>query len=48
METLHEVIVRTPVAWANGSGDDEDVVVSSRVRLARNYASQRFPAKQDR
>ncbi len=48
METLHEVIARTPVAWANGSGDDEDVVVSSRVRLARNYASQRFPAKQDR
>ncbi|MEE0510948.1 MAG: protein arginine kinase [Peptococcaceae bacterium] len=48
METLHDVIVRTPAAWANGRGDDEDVVVSSRVRLARNYAAQRFPAKQDR
>lgn len=48
METLHDAITQTPAAWARGCGDDEDVVVSSRVRLARNFAAQRFPLKQER
>jgi protein arginine kinase len=32
--------------WAQGSGPDSDVVVSSRVRLARNLAGHRFPTRQ--
>ena len=45
---MHEQLVVTPTAWANGAGNDTDVVVSSRIRLARNFAAQRFPNKQDR
>lgn len=44
---MHEQLVVTPTAWANGAGNDTDVVVSSRIRLARNFAAQRFPNKQD-
>ena len=45
---MHEQLVVTPTAWAHGAGNDTDVVVSSRIRLARNFAAQRFPNKQDR
>ncbi len=33
------------VSWLNNSGKDRDVVVSSRVRLARNLSSYNFPVK---
>lgn len=45
---MHEQLVTTPTAWATGAGNDTDVVVSSRIRLARNFAAQRFPNRQDR
>ncbi|HOX26513.1 MAG TPA: ATP--guanido phosphotransferase [Candidatus Krumholzibacteria bacterium] len=32
-----------PARWLDGSGEDADVVVSTRVRLARNLAGIRFP-----
>ena len=31
------------VKWLEGIGNDEDVVVSTRLRLARNMANYRFP-----
>ena len=34
---------QTPPGWLDGSGPAADVVVSSRVRLARNLAGVRFP-----
>ena len=45
---LHEQLMVTPTAWATGGGNDIDVVVSTRIRLARNFKDQRFPNKQDR
>ena len=45
---LHEQLMVTPTAWATGGGNDIDVVVSTRIRLARNFQAQRFPNKQDR
>lgn len=33
------------VKWVEGTGFDEDVVVSTRVRLARNLKDFRFPQK---
>jgi len=30
--------------WFNGGGPDKDVVISTRIRLARNLAGHRFPA----
>lgn len=49
METviLHEQLMTTPAAWLVGEGNECDVVVSTRIRLARNFAAQRFPHKQD-
>lgn len=34
-------------AWYNAAGDDDDVIVSSRVRLARNLANFPFPENFD-
>lgn len=33
--------------WTLGSGKDHDVVLSSRIRLARNFKAQPFPARQN-
>lgn len=32
-----------PPGWLSGEGPDADVVVSTRIRLARNFAGRRFP-----
>ncbi len=37
----------TPTSWFTGEGPDADVIVSSRVRLARNLAGYRFPPAMD-
>lgn len=34
--------------WALGTGPEEDVVLSSRIRLARNFAKFPFPSKENR
>ncbi|TAH38658.1 MAG: hypothetical protein EYC70_04625 [Planctomycetota bacterium] len=39
---LESLVERCP-AWLAGGGPDADVVVASRVRLARNLAARRFP-----
>lgn len=32
-------------AWLSGNGPDSDIVVSTRVRVARNLAGRRFPSR---
>ena len=33
------------VKWVDGTGFEEDVVVSTRIRLARNLINYKFPQK---
>ncbi len=40
-------ILKQKSEWTNGEGPESDVVVSSRVRLARNLAGRPFPARLD-
>ncbi len=40
---LNDVFRSTVSAWMNGSGPNSDIVISSRVRLARNIAGIPFP-----
>lgn len=40
--TSVQAIASRPAAWLDGAGDDGGIVVSTRVRLARNIAGQRF------
>lgn len=40
-------IVKENHLWLDGSGADSDVVISSRVRLARNLVDAPFPARMD-
>ena len=35
-------LVRTPGAWLDGSGDESEIVLSSRTRIARNLHGHRF------
>ncbi|MFM9413691.1 ATP--guanido phosphotransferase [Peptococcus simiae] len=34
--------------WTSGEGPDKDVVLSSRIRLARNFKAEPFPNREDR
>lgn len=47
METMFEEMARTPAAWLSGKGRESLVVLSSRVRLARNVAGCQFPGSAD-
>ncbi|QDT65091.1 protein arginine kinase [Calycomorphotria hydatis] len=40
-----ESLIRTSGEWLRGSGPDSDIVISSRVRLARNLAQFPFPIR---
>ncbi len=40
-------LVRTSGEWLRGTGPDSDIVVSSRIRLARNLAQFPFPLRSD-
>ncbi|MBO8141271.1 MAG: protein arginine kinase [Firmicutes bacterium] len=42
--SLREIINRPVSEWMRGSGPDRDVVLGSRIRLARNLAGIPFPA----
>lgn len=42
-----ELFMNPYVSWMNGSGTDGDVVLSSRVRLARNFCRIPFPNRAD-
>lgn len=45
---LTDLLLSEQSPWTKGEGDCCDVVLSSRIRLARNYANHLFPNKQDR
>lgn len=44
---MFEEMARVPAAWLSGTGDDAMVVLSTRVRLARNVAGCKFPTSAD-
>lgn len=42
-----ESLTRTSGEWLRGSGPDSDIVISSRIRLARNLSDYPFPTRAD-
>lgn len=42
-----ETLFKEPHVWLGAAGPDHDVVISTRVRLARNVANVPFPARLD-
>jgi protein arginine kinase len=44
---MFEEMARKPAVWLSGEGSDSQVVLSSRVRLARNIANSPFPSRAD-
>ena len=42
-----EMLTHTSGEWLRGSGPDSDIVISSRIRLARNLAQYPFPNRAD-
>lgn len=47
MNTMFEDMAKKPTGWLSGKGDENMVVLSSRVRLARNVAGCVFPSATD-
>lgn len=47
MEIMFEDMAKSPAAWLSGKGEEVLVVLSSRVRLARNVAGCKFPPSAD-
>ena len=41
-------LIRKPVSWLAPATPEEDIVISSRIRLARNLADMPFPASEDK
>ena len=46
--SIHDVLQSRQVPWTTGDGAESDVIISTRVRLARNFAAQRFPNRIER
>ncbi|MCK4404497.1 MAG: protein arginine kinase [candidate division Zixibacteria bacterium] len=44
---MFEQMAKKPAVWLSGEGSDSQVVLSSRVRLARNIANSPFPSRAD-
>ncbi len=42
-----ETLTNTSGEWLRGTGPDSDIVISSRIRLARNLADYSFPPRAD-
>ncbi len=40
---MFDTMVKKPAGWINGEGEESSVVLSSRIRLARNIAGIKFP-----
>jgi protein arginine kinase len=40
---MFETMVKKPAGWIDGEGEESSVVLSSRIRLARNIAGIKFP-----
>lgn len=47
MSIMFEDMAKSPAAWLSGEGSESTVVLSTRVRLARNIAGCRFPESAD-
>jgi protein arginine kinase len=45
---MFEELAKAPVSWLNGEGEESLVVLSSRIRMARNIAGMKFPTSADR
>ena len=43
---LKQLIQNTSSPWTMGAGEDSDIVLCTRIRLARNFAQYPFPLKQ--
>lgn len=41
---MFEDLVKKPAAWLTGEGNNSEIVLSSRVRLARNISNTAFPS----
>jgi protein arginine kinase len=41
-------MIKNPAKWLDGSGDESEIVLSSRIRMARNIESRRFPQNADK
>jgi len=44
---MFETMAKTPAAWLSGQGEEALVVLSTRIRLARNVAGCRYPTTAD-
>jgi len=44
---MFEQMAKKPAIWLSGEGSDSQIVLSSRVRLARNIANFPFPSRSD-
>ena len=44
---MFEQMAKNPAVWLSGKGSDSQVVLSSRVRLARNISQTPFPSRAD-
>jgi protein arginine kinase len=44
---MFEQMAKKPAVWLSGEGSDSQIVLSSRVRLARNIAGSPFPSRSD-
>ncbi len=44
---MFEQMAKKPAVWLSGKGSNSQVVLSSRVRLARNIANSPFPSRAD-
>jgi protein arginine kinase len=47
MDNKLSFLVRQPVSWLSSGGNDDDIVISSRIRLARNLKGIPFPSMED-
>ena len=45
---LAKVLASGKSPWTEARGPEHDIVLSSRMRLARNFANQPFPNRQNR
>ena len=43
MKTKPEELLQHPLSWLADSGPDDDIAISTRIRLARNFRSMPFP-----
>ena len=47
MSSPVDILLKSPVSWLADSGPDDDIAISSRIRLARNLATIPFPINAD-